>query len=76
MTLTGNEIILPQPKCRTVDLDHPYQQDFQSESTFEAKREEQDLGWANCYKVLAEVCEDLLSIVQVLGRPGGGGEGV
>ena len=76
MTLTGNEIILPQPKCRTVDLDHPDQQDFQSQSTFVASGEEQDLGWANCYKVLAEVCGDYLSIVYVSGRPGGGGQAV
>ena len=76
MTLTGNEIILPQPKCRTVDLDHPDQQDFQSQSTFVASGEEQDLGWANCYKVLAEVCGDHLSIVYVSGRPGGGGQAV
>ena len=51
MTLVGSDNLLPQPRCKTVDLDHPDIPDFQSESTFLATVAEQDLGWGNCWKV-------------------------
>ena len=51
MTLAGNEVVVPQPRCKTVDLDHPNQVDFQSKSIFIASPEEQDMGWGNCWKV-------------------------
>ena len=75
MTLTGNEIILPQPKCRTVDLDHPDQVDFKSKSTFVATTEEQDLGWANCWKV-RDVSLGASKLLHIPGTTGGECDGV
>ena len=54
MTLVGSDMILPQPRCKTVDLDHPDLPDFQSKSTFIANEAEQDLGWGNCWKAALE----------------------
>ena len=51
MSLVGDDIVLPQPRCKTVNLDHPDRLDFTSESTFRATIEEQNLGWENCWKV-------------------------
>ena len=51
MTLAGDSIITPQPRCKTVDLDHPTQVDFAAKSTFIANAEEQDIGWENCWQV-------------------------
>ena len=51
MTLAGDSIITPQPRCKTVDLDHPNQVDFAAKSTFIANAEEQDIGWENCWQV-------------------------
>ena len=52
MSLAGSDMLLPQPRCKTVDLDHPDLPDFQSSSTFLANVAEQDLGWGNCWKVV------------------------
>ena len=52
MTLAGDSIITPQPRCKTVDLDHPGQVDFAAKSTFIANAEEQNMGWENCWQVL------------------------
>ena len=52
MTLAGDSIIVPQPRCKTVDLDHPGQVDFAAKSTFIANAEEQNMGWENCWQVL------------------------
>ena len=54
MTLVGSDNLLPQPRCKTVDLDHPDLPDFQSKSTFLATVAEQDLGWGNCWKAALE----------------------
>ena len=51
MTLAGDSIIVPQPRCKTVDLDHPSQDDFTAKSTFIANAQEQNLGWENCWQV-------------------------
>ena len=51
MTLAGDSINDPQPRCKTVDLDHPDQVDFAAKSTFNAVPEEQDMGWENCWQV-------------------------
>ena len=51
MTLAGDSIITPQPRCKTVDLDHPNQVDFAAKSTFIANAEEQNIGWENCWQV-------------------------
>jgi len=50
MTLAGDSIIVPQPRCKTVDLDHPSQDDFTAKSTFIANAQEQNLGWENCWQ--------------------------
>ena len=52
MTLAGDSIITPQPRCKTVDLDHPTEVDFAAKSTFIANAEEQNIGWENCWQVL------------------------
>ena len=51
MSLAGDDIVLPQPRCKTVNLDHPDRLDFTSSSTFRATIEEQHIGWENCWKV-------------------------
>ena len=51
MTLAGDSIITPQPRCKTVDLDHPDQVDFAAKSTFIANAAEQNMGWENCWQV-------------------------
>ena len=51
MTLAGDSIITPQPRCKTVDLDHPDQVDFAAKSTFIANAAEQNIGWENCWQV-------------------------
>ena len=53
MTIVGDSVIDPQPRCKTVDLDHPNQVDFAAKSTFnvDADHSEQNLGWGNCWKV-------------------------
>ena len=51
MTLVGDSIIVPQPRCKTVDLDHPDQVDFAAKGTFIADGSEQNLGWENCWQV-------------------------
>ena len=51
MTLAGDSIITPQPRCKTVDLDHPNQVDFAAKSTFIANAEEQNIGWEDCWQV-------------------------
>ena len=51
MTLVGDSVIDPQPRCKTVDLDHPNQVDFAAKSTFIADPSEQNLGWGNCWQV-------------------------
>lgn len=50
MTLVGDSIIVPQPRCKTVDLDHPDQVDFAAKGTFIADGSEQNLGWENCWQ--------------------------
>ena len=52
MSLAGDDIVTPQPRCQTVNLDHPGRQDFTSSSIFRATTEEQNIGWANCWKVI------------------------
>ena len=51
MTLAGDSDQIPQPRCKTVDLDHPNQVDFATKSTFIANAEEQNIGWENCWQV-------------------------
>ena len=51
MSLAGDDIVLPQPRCKTVNLDHPDRLDFTATSTFNANIEEQHMGWENCWKV-------------------------
>ena len=51
MTLVGSPNQIPEPKCKTVDLDHPSEVDFAAKSTFIANAAEQNLGWENCWQV-------------------------
>ena len=51
MSLAGDDIVIPQPRCKAVNLDHEDRQDFSSTSTFRATTEEQHLGWENCWNV-------------------------
>ena len=51
MTLTGSEDILPSPKCKTVNLDHPSTPDYTGEGVFDAIPAQQDDGWDSCYRV-------------------------
>merc|ERR1711997_602982 len=51
MTLAGDSNQIPQPRCKTVDLDHPDQVDFAAKSTFDATPAEQNMGWENCWQV-------------------------
>ena len=51
MTLAGDSNQIPQPRCKTVDLDHLNQVDFAAKSTFIANAEEQNIGWENCWQV-------------------------
>jgi len=50
MTLTGSDSLASPPTCKTVDLDHPNQDDFSQTSTFNATTEEQYIGWDECYE--------------------------
>ena len=71
MTLTGDSIITPQPRCKTVDLDHPDQVDFAAKSTFIANAEEQNMGWENCWQVTHQSLITLLVFITFY--PGGSG---
>ena len=51
MTLVGTPLQIPEPRCKTVDLDHPNDVDYASKSTFVANGAEQNLGWENCWQV-------------------------
>ena len=51
MTLVGTPLLIPEPSCKTVDLDHPNDVDYASKSTFVANGAEQNLGWENCWQV-------------------------
>merc|ERR1711953_1425707 len=50
MTLAGDSIITPQPRCKTVDLNHPDQVDFAGKSTFTANAADHYMGWENCWQ--------------------------
>ena len=51
MTLVGTPLAIPEPRCKTVDLDHPNEVDYVTKSTFLANGAEQNLGWENCWQV-------------------------
>ena len=52
MSLAGSDIVVPQPRCRTVDLDHPGRDDFSYRSTFSTSQSEEIfMGWENCWNV-------------------------
>ena len=51
MTLVGTPLQIPEPRCKTVDLDHPNEVDYATKSTFVANGAEQNLGWENCWQV-------------------------
>ena len=68
MTLAGDSIITPQPRCKTVDLDHPNQVDFAAKSTFIANAEEQNIGWENCWQVSQSEILLCWFIITVLSR--------
>jgi len=50
MTLAGDSDQIPQPRCKTVDLNHPDQVDFATKSTFTANAADHYMGWENCWK--------------------------
>jgi len=50
MTLVGTPLAIPEPRCKTVDLDHPNEVDYVTKSTFLANGAEQNLGWENCWQ--------------------------
>ena len=71
MTLAGDSIITPQPRCKTVDLDHPTEVDFAAKSTFIANAEEQNIGWENCWQVYINTSESdsiVLDYITLLSR--------
>ena len=51
MTLTGSIFVATPPECKTVNLDHPGTPDYVSKGTFLATHDEQNNGWASCYRV-------------------------
>jgi len=50
MSLTGSIFVAPPPECKTVNLDHPGTPDYASKGTFQANPDEQNNGWASCYR--------------------------
>jgi len=50
MTLTGSIFVATPPECKTVNLDHPGTPDYVSKGTFLATHDEQNNGWASCYR--------------------------
>ena len=61
MSLAGSDIVVPQPRCRTVDLDHPGRDDFSYRSTFSTSQSEEIfMGWENCWNV----CNNVLTLTQ------------
>ena len=52
MSLTGSIFVAPPPECKTVNLDHPGTPDYASKGTFQANPDEQNNGWASCYRVI------------------------
>jgi len=50
MTLTGTDLEIPQPMCKTDGLDNPQNIDYVLRGVFTAEEQEVGWGWGTCYQ--------------------------